>query len=52
MSYGTTVTTAVVTLVPPRLSHSFHELGTGVTVTVEQVCQPRWYNCDNRVFTY
>ena len=49
MSYGTTVTTAVVTLVPPRLSHSFHELGTGVTETVEQVCQPQWNDCDKRV---
>ncbi|MCI5504946.1 MAG: hypothetical protein MR421_00555 [Prevotella sp.] len=42
------MTTAVVTLVPPRLSHLFHELGTGVTMTVEQVCQLRWNNCDKQ----
>ena len=34
---GTVVTSGIVTLVPPRMSQSFHDYGTGVTITMEQL---------------
>ena len=37
VNYGTTVTKAVVTVVPVLLSQSFQDFGTSVTVTLEQV---------------
>ena len=34
--FGTVVTTGVDTLVPPRRTRSFHDHGTGVTMTMER----------------
>ena len=36
LSFGTVVITGVDTLVPPRRTRSFHNHGTGVTISMEQ----------------
>ena len=36
LSFGTVVTTGVDTLVPPLLSHLFHDHGTSVTMSMER----------------
>ena len=51
VNYGTTVTKAVVTVVPVLLSQSFHSYGTGVTMPLERVRQQAWNDCDNRAIS-
>ena len=40
------------TTVPAQLSQSYHSLGTSVTTSLEQLLQPQWYECVNRVFSF
>ena len=51
-NYGTTVTIPVDTTVPTQLSQSYHSLGTSVSTAMEQLWQPQWYECVNRVFSF
>ena len=51
LNYGATVVSVVsyafVTVVPPRMSRSFHEHGHTRSMVMERPCPPRWNKCVN-----
>ena len=54
LNYGATVVSVVsyafVTVVPPRMSRSFHGRCHTRSMVMERPCPPRWNNCDKSVW--